>query len=136
MDSEELPEWINVLFDQISSAIEFKGLADIAWRYLDPESTYWGIDVLEIAPALMDLSQLGAEEGEFGYGIIHNLDLLEIQKAFQEVSSMSFGIENEDKSCITIEGTANNQQVMVFIYTEPFDDSYDEAEEQQLLAPE
>ena len=40
----------------------------------------------------------------------------------------SFGIENDGRSCITIEGKVGGQHVAVLIYTTPFEDTEDDDE--------
>ena len=111
-----MPDWVRTLFEEIGSGIEFKGPAYVEGHYFEPDETAWGIHLLEMAPALMDLSELGAEEGEQGYGIIHSFDLLATQEAFDEVVGLLFGIENDGRSCITIEGKVGGQHVAVLIY--------------------
>jgi hypothetical protein len=123
-----MPDWVRTLFEEIASGIEFKGFADMEGYYAKPDETSWGIHLLEMAPSLMDLSELGAEEGEQGYGIMHSFDLLATQEAFDEVAGLSFGIENDGRSCITIEGKVGEQDVVVLIYITPFEDTEDDDE--------
>jgi hypothetical protein len=43
----QMPDWIESLFESIVSGIEFKGVASMERRYSTPEETSWGIDLLE-----------------------------------------------------------------------------------------
>ena len=91
-DNNQMPDWAKSLFENIAESIEFKGMAYMEGRYSEPDATGWGLDLIEIAPALMDLSEFGAEGGEQGYGIIHSFDLLFAQEPFSEVAALTFGI--------------------------------------------
>lgn len=119
----QMPDWVRSLFENVASGIEFKGIASMEGRYAEPDETSWGIDLLEMAPSLMDLSEFGVDTGEQGYGIIHNFDLLLAQEAFDDVSALAFGIENDGRPCITIEGKIDGREVAVLIYTTPFEDA-------------
>jgi hypothetical protein len=66
--------------------------------------------------------------GRAGLGIIHSFDLLATQEAFDEVAGLSFSIENDGHSCITIEGKIDKQDVAVLIYITPFEDTEDDDE--------
>lgn len=119
--SEEkmMPEWVENLFETIASNIEFKGLSGLEGRYSKPDETGWGVHLLEIAPALEELDEAGPNDGEQIYGIFHSVDLLEIQKALDEVNGLSFGFENDGTPCITIDGRSGEQEIVVLIYGVP-----------------
>lgn len=120
-----MPDWAVPIFETIVSAIEFKGIAYMEGYYSAPDETAWGLDLLELAPALMNISEQGADDGEQCYGIIHNFDLLTAQAAFDEVMVMAFGIENDGRPCITIEGKVGERDIVALIYTDPFEDAED-----------
>ena len=84
-----MPDWVRTLLEEIGSGIRIQGTR-VIWKDIIPRliETSWGIHLLEMAPALMDLSELGAEEGEQGYGIMHSFDLLATQEAFDEVAGL------------------------------------------------
>ncbi len=118
-----MPEWVRTLFDTIASTIEFQGPASLEARYSSPDETNWGVDLLELAPALMELRALGPKNGEPVYGLIHNLDLLAAQQAFEEVDALSFGFENDGRPYFTFEGKVQGREIAVVIYTLPFEDA-------------
>ncbi len=119
----QMPNWIESLFESIVSGIEFKGVASMEGRYSTPEETSWGIDLLEMAPALMQVLEPGSSQGENCYGLIHNFDLMTTQSAFDEVVAMGFGIDNDGRHLITIEGKVDEHELIVLIYTDPFEDA-------------
>jgi hypothetical protein len=92
-------------------------------RYSRPDETSWGIDLLEMAPALLQISAPGLGGGEECYGLIHNFDLTTAQSAFDEVAEMWFGIDNDRRHAITIEGKVGEHEIVALIYTEPFEDA-------------
>ncbi len=126
----QMPEWAQSLFEKIASVIEYKGVAHTEGYHYGPDDTAWGVDLLELAPALMDLSEFGGEEGEEGYGIIHHFDLLATQDAFDEMLALGFGIENDGRPCITMEGKVDGRMVVVLVYTAPPEDEEDEPDEE------
>jgi hypothetical protein len=118
-----MPDWARSLFETIVSGIEFKGIAYMEGRYSAPDETAWGLDLMEIAPSLMKVSERGPDDREQCYGIIHNFDLMRAQEAFDEIIDMSFGIDNDGRYCMTLEGKVGEREIVVLIYTEPFEDS-------------
>jgi hypothetical protein len=119
----QMPDWIESLFETIVSGIEFKGAASMEGRYFTPEETSWGIDLLEMAPALMEITDRESGKEEQCYGLIHNFDLMTAQSAFDEVVAMGFGIDNDGRHLITIEGKAGKREIVVLIFTDPFEDA-------------
>ncbi len=119
----QMRDWAQALFDTLASTIEFKGLASLEGRYSAPGETDWGIDLLELAPALMELTQTRPRDGERVYGLIHDLDLLAAQQAFAKVAALSFGFEDDGHSYFTFEGNAQGHKIAVVIYTSPFADA-------------
>ena len=117
-----MPDWVQSLFETIASTIEFKGIAYMEGLYSEPDETAWGINLLEMAPSLIELSGTGSDDGEQVYSIIHNFDLLAAEDGFDEVEGLAFGIENNGCPCITIEGKVGGREVVVLIYAEPFED--------------
>ncbi len=120
---KQMPVWAQWLFDTIASTIEFKGPASLEGRYSAPSETDWGVDLLELAPALLELGVLGPKDGEPVYGLIHNLDLLAAQQAFDEIAALTFGFENDGRPYFTFEGNAQGHEITVVIYTSPFGDA-------------
>lgn len=98
---KQMPDGVESLFESLASGIEFKGVAWMEGRYSRPDETSWGIDLLEMAPALLQISAPGLGGGEECYGLIHNFDLTTAQSAFDEVAEMWFGIDNDRRHAIT-----------------------------------
>jgi hypothetical protein len=119
----QMPDWVQALFEALASTIEFKGMAYMEGYYSAPDETAWGVDLLEMAPALMEIAEAGPNDGEEVYGIIHNFDLLAAQELFDEVNGLIFGLENDGLPCITIEGTTGGREIVVLIYVLPFEDA-------------
>lgn len=119
---DEMPDWAQDVFEGIASQVEFKGPAEMEARYFEPGATSWGVSLLEIAPAVLDLSRLGGKEGEVGYGLIHAFDLLAAQEALDEVAGLAFGLENDGRPMLTMEGKAQGHEIVVLIHAEPFDE--------------
>jgi hypothetical protein len=117
-----MPDWAQSLFEAIASTIQFKGMAHLEGRYSAPDETAWGTHFLEMSPALIDLTEHGLAEGELAYGILHSFDLKAAGDGFDEVAALVFGIENDGRPCITMEGTIGGREVVVQIFTEPFED--------------
>lgn len=124
MDTEdELPDWARALSDTIASTIEFKGMTYLEGRYSAPHETDWGVDLLEMAPSIMEVALPGPYDGERVYGIIGNFDLLATQRAFDEISTLTFQTNDKGRTCITIEGTVSAREVVVIIHFSPFNDA-------------
>jgi hypothetical protein len=60
----QMPDWVQALFEALSSTIEFKGMAYMEGYYSAPDETTWGVDLLEMAPALMEITEAGPNDGE------------------------------------------------------------------------
>ncbi|HKX28145.1 MAG TPA: hypothetical protein VJ302_10655 [Blastocatellia bacterium] len=120
---KRMSDWVESIFESLASGIEFKGVAWMEGRYLKPDETSWGINLLEMAPALLQISAPGLGEGEECYGLSHNFDLIAAQSAFDEVAEMRFGIDNDGRHAVTIEGKVGEHEIAAIIYTEPFEDA-------------
>ncbi len=125
--SEEntMPDWADRLLERIASNIEFKGLAEMEGYYSAPEDNEWGVHLLEMAPAMMEVMENGPNDGERVYGVIHRLDLLAIQRVLEPVATSSFGFENDGSPALTIAGEVEGREVTVIINALPFPDESD-----------
>jgi hypothetical protein len=119
---DDFPDWVSAIFSTIISGIEFKSEAFMEARYSPADDNSLGVDLLTLAPALMDLSETGSGDAA-DYGIIHNLDLLNAQTALNEVISLQFGINDDGKDFIAIEGKIGDKDLVVLIYSEPYEDA-------------
>jgi hypothetical protein len=80
--------------------------------------------LLQLAPALMDGSVTESNDtADQVYGIIHNLDLLNAQTALNEVIGLQFGINDDGRDFIAIEGRVGGKDLVVIIYSEPYEDA-------------
>jgi tetratricopeptide (TPR) repeat protein len=109
----QMPDWVRIVFEIIASGIEFKGVASMEGRYYLPDETAWRIDLLEMAPALMEVIEHESGEREQCYGLIHNFDLMIAQSAFDEVVAMGIGIDNSGRHEITIEGKVVEREIVI-----------------------
>lgn len=119
----QIPDWVADLAEAVAGAVEFKGQAGMEWRACRPDDTAWGVDLLEMAPALMEIAQAGPHDGEQVHGIIHSLNLLAVQEAFDEVVDLSFGLDNEGRPELTVEGRIGDREIVLLIHTYPFEDA-------------
>lgn len=127
-EDNQMPEWAQTLCEKLAEAIEFKGPASMEGWYSAPEETSWGVDLIELFPAVMEIEEAGPNDGEEVFGIVNNFDLLAAQKVFDEVVEMAFGFDNEGESYITIEGKYKERDVVVLINFQPASDEEDEDE--------
>jgi hypothetical protein len=134
-----LPNWAEKLAEAISDLIEFKAPANLDAYYSTPDENPWGVDLLEIAPALVEMEDAGPGAGE-GYedeavfGIYHRIDLLGIQALFDEVAALSLDLDNEGQLEISLEGKLDGQEIILVIYSLPFlvqPDEEDEGEDEE-----
>lgn len=117
------PVWIDSFIDAVSAAVAFKGPSGIDWRYSAPGDTTLGCDLLELAPAVMEVSESGPDDGRRIYGIIHRLDLLAVREQFDFLDLLDFGCENDGTSSLLLQGTHRGRPLAFLVHTEPFDDA-------------
>ena len=128
-ENNETPEWVETLGEAIASAIEFQGPAYIEWYYSKADENGRGVDLIELYPALVEIQEAGPYDGELVFIKVNSFDILEAQKALDEIEGVIFANETEDQASISIEGNYKGQKVMVTIYFEPaFDDEDDETD--------
>jgi len=124
----QMPEWAQTLSESLASTIEFKGPAYLRWQHSSPDENGWGVDLIELFPAIMEIEEAGPNDGEQVFGIVHGFDLLEAQKSLDKVDAMMFGFENDGQPSITIEGEYKGREVVILIYFEPEPDEDDETD--------
>lgn len=118
-EENPVPMWARELAVEIASAIEFKAQASLDCQQWSPEETEWGVDLVELWPAVMEIQEAGPNDGEIVFGIVDSFDLLAAQKVFDQVEAFSFGYENDGRGNIMVEGTFKGRQVVVVVYFEP-----------------
>jgi hypothetical protein len=123
-----VPEWAKELAEAVADTIEFKAQAYLDCRQSAPEETDWGVDLVELWPAVMEIQEAGPNDGEMVFGIVDSFDLLAVLKLFERVDDFTFGYENDGRGNITIIGKFKGREVVVVVYFEPeLDDDEDEA---------
>ena len=78
------PMWASELFETIVASIESKGMGSFQGAYYKDEGTHQ----IEVAPALAQLARAGPDDGATVWALIHNVDLLAIQQAFDQVEAV------------------------------------------------
>ena len=116
----EWPLWASELFETIVASIESKGIDSFQGAYYEDEGTHQ----IEVAPALAQLARAGPDDGATVWALIHNVDLLAIQQAFDQVGWVGMLLDNEDGSPeLSVEGELQGRHVLVTIYAKPFNDA-------------
>ena len=118
-EEDQVPAWARELSESLADAIEFNGEAFLDCEQFGPEETEWGVDLVELWPAVMEIQEAGPNDGEIVFGIVDSFDLLAAQKVFDQVEAFSFGYENDGRGNIMFEGTYKGRQVVVVVYFEP-----------------
>jgi hypothetical protein len=125
-EDEKTPEWVATLGEAIVSTIEFQGPAYIEWYYSKADENGWGVDLLELSPALVEIEEAGPYDGEIVFVKVNSVDILAAQKVLDEVYAVTFGYETDDQTNISIDGKYSGQEIVVVIYFEPaVDDEVD-----------
>ncbi len=128
-EENEVPEWAKELAEAIADTIEFKAQAFLDCQQLPPEENEWGVDLVELWPALMEIQEAGPNDGELVFGVVDRFDLQAAEKVFDDVDEFMFGFENDGQPKITIQGTFKGRPVIVVVYFEPW---FDEDEEEDV----
>ena len=118
-EEDQVPVWARELAESLAEAIEFKGQAFLDCQQSAPEETEWGVDLVELWPAVMEIQEAGPNDGEIVFGIVDNFDLLAALKIFDRVDAFTFGYENDGRGKVTIEGMFRGREVVVIVYFEP-----------------
>ena len=119
----EWPAWAEALYQAVADAVEFHGLGAMEGRYYLPDESVWGVDLVELAPALAELVEVGPNDGEHVWASVAHVDLLAVQAAFDQVDALSFGIQPDGQPSPTVEGKAAGNEVVVLLHTHPFGDA-------------
>jgi hypothetical protein len=61
--SQPVPTWAKQILEQVSAAVQFQGFATLEGRHTEAEATDWGVDLVQLAPALLDLVEAGPQDG-------------------------------------------------------------------------
>jgi hypothetical protein len=128
MTEEDLvPEWALELAQAMADIIEFGALASLDCEQSGPEETEWGVDLVELWPALMEIQEAGPNDGEIVFGIVHRFDILAAQGIFDHVEKIHFGFAFLGQPQITFEAWFKGRPVVVIVYFDPrFDEDDDD----------
>ena len=119
----EWPLWASELFETIVASIESKGIGSFQGAYYEAEESE-DTHQIEVAPALAELSHAGPDDGTAVWCLIHHVDVLSIQQAFDQVGWVGMLLDNEDGSPeLSVEGELQGRHVLVTIYAKPFNDA-------------
>jgi hypothetical protein len=120
---DQWPEWVNELFEEVGAVIEFSGLSGGEGRFSFADDNGWGVDLLEVAPALSQVAEVGPDDGEEVYSPIYAIHLLGLHAAFGEVRDLGYRHDHRGYDEITVEGTVDGHEAVVVIRTTPFEDA-------------
>ncbi|MBK9926640.1 MAG: hypothetical protein IPP66_15295 [Anaerolineales bacterium] len=121
-EENHAPEWVETLSEAIASTIEWQTPAYLEWYYSKADENGWGVDLIELYPALMEIEEAGPNDGEIIFAKVNNFDILEAQKIFDEVDAVTFGLELDGQPSISLEGTYKGEEVVVMVYFQPVPD--------------
>src|SRR5688500_8195712 len=106
------PAWATDLFETIVASIDFKGIGSLQGAYYEAEATD-DDDLIEVAPALAELAVAGPDDGATVWSLIHSVDLLGIQQAFERVYAVGMLLDNEDgRPELSFEGQLQGRRVL------------------------
>ena len=125
---KEMPAWADRLFEQLSAAVDFPGFATQAGRYTEPDATDWGLDLIELAPGLLDQVEARPQDGvlPYGqpmYGLLRVIDLLMLHDVFAPIDSYALDFDEPRQFHVTLTGRFEARRVAVIIQFTPFDDA-------------
>src|SRR5512139_3984474 len=100
--TEIMPNWAERLLNKLAMSVE--GFGKLEGRHCAPDETSWGVDLVQMAPALLELVEAGPQDGAETFEIIHSLDLMVVQDALDQVEAFSLDFDNEGSPEVTIEG--------------------------------
>ena len=117
------PSWARDLFATIVACIDLKGPGSLQGAYYEADDED-DADLIAVAPALAELAVAGPDDGAIVWSVLHSVDLLEIQRAFDQVEAVGMLLDNEDGSPeVSVEGRLRGRRVLVTIAAKPFDDA-------------
>jgi hypothetical protein len=113
-DDDEIPAWIADIAEHISGCVEYRWNCHTEWCYVLPADNQWGVHMIELAPAPLELSDRDDAAGAFRLGV-EQFDLLAAQELFDEVEEIMFrqplGIGE-----VVIQGRVEEEEVRVVFY--------------------
>ena len=120
MSKETMPEWVTVMLQGVDDHLKCKHIGFMEPYHYSLDESEYDLPLLEMAPFKI---KYGPTDDDLSYEPIETFDLLGIQEVFEELESMAFEVEHDGRSCFTLEGKIRGVQILVRIYTEPFEDT-------------
>lgn len=79
-EDSKTPEWVETLSEAIASTIEWKAPAYVEWYYSKADESGWGVDLIDLYPAQVEIEEAGPNDGEIVFPVVNSFDILEAQK--------------------------------------------------------
>jgi hypothetical protein len=95
-------------------------MSGFSYRLAKPADNCWGTWLLQIAPAVIEISG-GRDDGATGFDFV-DADLLALPKCLDHVETFNYDPDNEDCPRLRLIGTKGKREVVVEIFFEPFED--------------
>jgi hypothetical protein len=118
----DTPEWAMELCEEVLDCIE--GFSFFEPRYYAPDANEYGIHLIEIAPAKLEIAEAGEHDGEEVFDSNFDVDLLALKRLFGRVRYFHSEIDYETFTRkFSLEATYQRRAVVLAIRTVPFDDA-------------
>ena len=121
-EDSKTPEWVEMLSEAIASTIEWQTPAYVEWYYSKASENGWGVNLIELYPAPVEIEEAGPNDGEIVFPEVNSFDILEAQKKLDELDSVMFEFETDGQPSISLEGKYKGQEIMIIIYFQPASD--------------
>jgi hypothetical protein len=87
--AEDIPTWVADVAEHVSGCIEYLWNCHTEWCYVLPKDNQWGVHMIELAPAPLELTESENEVGAFRLGV-QQFDVFAAQQIFDEVDETTF----------------------------------------------
>jgi hypothetical protein len=118
----KFPRWVKELLGSVFEACvsDIKGrMSGFSYRWARPQDNHGGTWLLQIAPAVMEISG-GKDDGATGFDFV-DVDLLALPKCLDEVDSFAYDPECGEEPHLTLVGKKGKRDVVVEIYLQSFE---------------
>jgi hypothetical protein len=122
------PQWLEELLGSVCDACvsEVKGrLSGFSSRWSRPGENAWGTWLLQVAPAVIEISG-GKDDGTRGFDFV-DADLLALPQRLDDVESFAYEPDYGQRPCLTLVGKRGQHEVAIEVFFEPFDDDAPQA---------
>jgi hypothetical protein len=117
-----MPDWLDELLGSVCEACvnEVKGrMSGLSCRWAEPENNQWGTWLLEVAPAVVEISG-GKQDGETVFDFV-DVDLLALPMCLDEVEWFNYDPDYGNTPHLSLGGKYRKQEVVVQVFFEPFE---------------